>query len=201
MWGFAASCGIDTDMHEDVQRLPRASLAGCGEGRHGPLTMDGTLREEFEAALGETSTLAFRVAYSVLRCREEAEDVAQEALVRAYRRFHQLRDRTRLRAWLVRITFRLALDEQRARRRRLAREHEAARAALDDTRAAVDAPDESARLWRAIDQLPEGLRWPIVLAAIEGHDIRSVAALLDLPEGTIKSRLFRARQRLKELLQ
>lgn len=187
-------------MHEDVQRLPRASLAGYGEGRHGPLAVDDTLREEFEATLGETSTLAFRVAYSVLRCREEAEDVAQEALVRAYRRFHQLRDRTRLRAWLVRITFRLALDQQRACRRRLAREHQAARA-LDDTRAAVDTPEESACLWRAIDQLPDGLRWPIVLAAIEGHDIRSVAALLDLPEGTIKSRLFRARQRLKELLQ
>lgn len=187
-------------MHEDVQRLPRASLAGCGEGRHGTLTVDDTLREEFEATLGETSTLAFRVAYSVLRCREEAEDVAQEALVRAYRRFHQLRDRARLRAWLVRITFRLALDQQRASRRRLAREHEAARA-LDAARVAADAPDESERLWRAIDQLPEGLRWPIVLAAIDGHDIRSVAALLDLPEGTVKSRLFRARQRLKELLQ
>ena len=189
---------IDTDMHEDVQRLPGASLVGCGEG--GSLAVADTLREEFEAMLGETSTLAFRVAFSVLRCREEAEDVAQEALVRAYRRFHQLRDRTRLRAWLVRIAFRLALDQQRACRRRQAREQEAARA-LDDTRPAVDAQDESARLWRAIDRLPEGLRWPLVLAAIEGHDIRSVAALLDLPEGTIKSRLFRARQRLKELLQ
>lgn len=187
-------------MHEGVQRLPRASLTGCAEGRHGLVAVDETLREEFEATLAETSTLAFRVAYSVLRCREEAEDVAQEALVRAFRRFHQLRDRTRLRAWLVRLTFRLALDQQRACRRRLAREHEAARA-MNDTRVKTEAPDESARLWHAIDRLPAGLRWPIVLAAIEGHDIRSVAALLDLPEGTIKSRLFRARQRLKELLQ
>jgi RNA polymerase sigma-70 factor (ECF subfamily) len=187
-------------MHEGVQRLSRESLAGCADGRHGPVAVDDSLRKEFESTLGETSTLAFRVAYSVLRCREEAEDVAQEALVRAYRRFHQLRDRTRLRAWLVRLTWRLALDEQRARRRRLAREHEAARA-MDGTRTTGEAPEESARLWRAIDQLPEGLRWPIVLAAIEGHDIRSVAALLDLPEGTIKSRLFRARQRLRELLQ
>lgn len=187
-------------MHEDVQRLPRASFAGRGEGRHGSLTVGDSLREEFEATLGESSRLAFRVAYSVLRSREEAEDVAQEALVRAYRRFHQLRDQTRLRAWLVRITFRLALDQQRASRRRMVREHEAARA-LDEARTTGEATDETERLWRAIDQLPDGLRWPIVLAAIDGYDIRSVAALLDLPEGTVKSRLFRARQRLKELLQ
>ena len=92
-----------------------------------------------------------------------------------------------------------SLDQQRASRRRCAREHEAARA-LDEARAAGEATDETERMWRAIDRLPDGLRWPIVLAAIDGHDIRTVAALLEIPEGTVKSRLFRARQRLKELL-
>jgi RNA polymerase sigma-70 factor (ECF subfamily) len=56
-------------------------------------------------------------------------------------------------------------------------------------------------LWRAIDALPEKLRIVIVLAAIEEHDVRQIAKLVRLPEGTVKSRLFLARQRLKELLQ
>jgi RNA polymerase sigma-70 factor (ECF subfamily) len=56
-------------------------------------------------------------------------------------------------------------------------------------------------LWAAIDALPDKLRIAVVLANIEEHDIGEVARLLDLPEGTVKSRLFLARQRLKELLQ
>lgn len=176
-------------MHERVDRFPGASLA-----------VDDGLAEEFESRLAESSTLAFRVAYSVLRQREEAEDVAQEALVRAYRRVHQLRDRTRFRAWLVRMTWRLALDHQRAARRRHAREQEAIDPDASIVADRVEARYDIARLWRAIDALPERLRWPIVLAAIEGHDIREVAALVGVPEGTIKSRLHQARHRLKELL-
>jgi len=177
-------------MHERVARLPGA-WSGVND--------DGLVRE-FEACLAETSTLAFRVAYSVLRHREEAEDVAQDAFVQAYRRFSQLRDRTRFRAWLVRLTFRLALDRQRATRRRVAREGELLPAEQPDATRQPD-PVQISRLWAAIDRLPARLRWPIVLAAIEGHDLREVAALLDVPAGTVKSRLFLARRRLKELLQ
>ena len=60
--------------------------------------------------------------------------------------------------------------------------------------------ERAARLWRAIDSLPDKLRITIVLSGIEEYDTREVAALLRLPEGTVKSRLFLARQRLKELL-
>ena len=61
--------------------------------------------------------------------------------------------------------------------------------------------ERAALLWHAIDALPEKLRVVIVLAGIEEHDVQEVAKLLGLPEGTVKSRLFNARQRLKELLQ
>jgi len=83
------------------------------------LELDNTaLRREFEERLAECGTLAFRVARGVLRNGADAEDVAQEALLQAYRRFDRLRDRSRFRAWLVRITFRLALDQARTSRRR-----------------------------------------------------------------------------------
>src|SRR5262245_39238993 len=83
------------------------------------------LEDEFEQRLGDSARLAFRVAYSVLRQREDAEDVAQEALVRAYQKLASLRDRERFRAWLVRIAWRLALDHRRSGKRRELREQAA----------------------------------------------------------------------------
>lgn len=159
------------------------------------------LDHEFEARLAEFSRLAFRVAYGVLRHREDAEDVAQETLAKAYRNFARLRQRDRFRAWLVRIAWRMAIDHQRSHQRQTNRQVVPLRS--DPTATAVDvlsAKERSARLWAAIDALPEKLRIVTVLAGIEEHDIREVADLLDLPEGTIKSRLFLARQRLKDLL-
>ena len=171
------------------------------------LTVNQELAREFEVRLVESSTLAVRVAYSVLRNREDAEDVAQEAFAKAYRSFSQLRDRERFRAWLVRLTWRMALDRQRSNRRRTTREQ---RADVDpavgppkvvaNLQVGLEARERAEHLWRAIDSLSEKLRVVIVLAGIEGHDIREVAALLELPEGTVESRLFAARQHLKDAL-
>jgi len=162
----------------------------------------GDLERAFEAGLADASRLAFRVAYGVLRQREDAEDVAQEALVRAHQRLGSLRERGRLRAWLVRIAWRLALDHRRALQRRERREQRAF-----DSVPARDAEELAAasqlreRLFAAIDALPEKLRLVVVLAGIRGHDTREVAALLGLPEGTVKSRLHVARRRLQEQLE
>jgi RNA polymerase sigma-70 factor (ECF subfamily) len=164
------------------------------------VTLDQELEREFEARLVESSTLAFRVAFSVLRQREDAEDVAQEAFAKAYRTFRQLRDRERFRAWLVRMTWRMALDRQRSNRRRAEREAEPPPPPPESLAQSADARERAEALWRAIDRLPEKLRVVIVLAGIEGHDVREVAALLEVPEGTVKSRLFLARQQLKERL-
>ncbi len=178
-------------MHEYVDRLSG-----------GLIGVEQDVEREFETRLADSSTLAFRVAFAVLRHRQDAEDVAQEAFVKAYRSFRQLRDRDRFRAWLVRMTWRLALDRQRATRRRVVRELEHAPPSPASNAAdTVVARERTAQLWQAIDALPDKLRVVTVLAGIEGHDVREVAVLLDLPEGTVKSRLFLARRRLKEQLQ
>jgi RNA polymerase sigma-70 factor (ECF subfamily) len=156
---------------------------------------------DFEALLAESASLAFRVAYSVLRSREDAEDVAQDAAVRAYRGFHRLRDRERFRAWLVRIAWRLALDRRRSERRRERREQAwdgaGAPPSAEQLAAAREAEE---RVWAAVDRLPEKLRVVLVLGAIEGQGTKEVAALLGLPEGTVKSRLHAARRKLIEEL-
>ena len=167
------------------------------------VSLDREADRDFEARLAESGTLAFRVAFSVLRQREDAEDVAQEAFLRAHRRYPALRDRDRFRAWLVRLTWRLALDRRRADRRRVARETVpivGLTALASDGEGEAVARDEAARLWAAIDRLPRKLRVPLVLASIEGHTVSDVAALVDIPEGTVKSRLFEARRLLREWL-
>ena len=192
-------------MHDRAEVAPQLHAWDHG------LTVDQALAREFEARLVESSTLAVRVAYSVLRNREDAEDVAQEAFAKAYRSFSRLRDRERFRAWLVRMTWRMALDRQRANRRRMAREGHSdpwlpasAGRSLGpveaDVQVGLEARERTRHLWRAIDALSEKLRIVIVLAGIQEHDIKEVAALLDLPEGTVKSRLFAARQQLKDAL-
>lgn len=160
-----------------------------------------SLDNEFDARLRDSGTLAFRVAYGVLRHREDAEDVAQEAFVKAHRTFAQLRDRERFRAWLVRTTWRLAIDRWRSERRRTIREQvvDEPDAPLTSEELAVSR-ERAAHVWRAIDELPEKLRSVILLGAIEGHDVREVARLLEIPEGTVKSRLFLARKALSETL-
>jgi RNA polymerase sigma-70 factor (ECF subfamily) len=156
---------------------------------------------EFEALLADSGALAFRVAHGVLRHREDAEDVAQEALARAYRSFGRLRDRSRFRSWLVRITWRLALDHQRAAARRTRREQEASDVPdPPDVEEVAQQNEFQERLWRAIGDLPEKLRQVVILAGILGHDLRAVGELLGVPHGTVRSRMHTARKRLAEAL-
>jgi RNA polymerase sigma-70 factor (ECF subfamily) len=158
-------------------------------------------RREFEERLAECGPLAFRIARGVLRNSADAEDVAQEALLRAYRRFDRLRDRQRFRSWLVRIAFRLALDRARSAKRREQRETLWMRAMERPTTEDIAASSEfQAHLARAVDELSPKLRLVLLLAAMEGHTLDEVAALLSLPVGTVKSRLFHARKQLAEKL-
>jgi len=164
------------------------------------VTLGEDLEREFEHRLRESTTLAVRVAYGVLRNRDDAEDVAQEAFAKAYRSFTQLRDRDRFRAWLMRMTWRLAIDRWRSDRRRTAREQAYETADEQTTEDVAVSRQRAELLWQAIDTLPEKLRIVVVLGAIEGHDIRALSRLLDLPEGTVKSRLYLARKGLAESL-
>ena len=167
-----------------------------------------SLEREFQERLAECATLAFRVAYSVLRDRAEAEDVAQDSLLRAYRNFRRLRDRGVFRSWLVRIAWRGALDHQRSRKRRERHEDDAAVEAVRETSGGVQQNAEELaaanefhrRLGAEMERLPEKLRLAMTMCAIEGYDTREVAELLRLPEATVKSRLRLARKRLAEKL-
>ena len=167
--------------------------------------VDVTLRREFEERLAECGTLAFRVARGVVRNSPDAEDIAQEALLRAYKRFHRLRDRNLFRAWLVRITFRLALDRVRSAKRREIRETEwsmpATRAPSATAEDLAASSQFQVHLDAALSELPEKLRLALLLSAMDGHSLEEISAILQVPVGTVKSRIFSARKQLAEKLQ
>jgi RNA polymerase sigma-70 factor, ECF subfamily len=161
-------------------------------------------RREFEQRLSECGPLAYRVARGVLRNSADAEDVAQEAMLRAYRQFDRLRDRSRFKAWLVRIAFRLALDRLRSGKRRELRdtvwsqpEHQPPAVNAEDLAASNEF---QAHLENALAELPEKLRLVLLLAAMEGHTIDEIASMLGISTGTVKSRIFYARRQLAEKL-
>lgn len=167
------------------------------------VTVLDSCESEFEDCLADFSRLAFRVALGVLRNVADAEDVAQEAIIKAHGKFHRLRDRARVRTWLVRITWRLAVDRVRARARREKHEQQAhspetREASIEEAVASREIQDY---LQQAIDELPKKLRMTLILAAIEGYDTAETARLLSVPEGTVKSRLHLAKKRLAERLQ
>jgi len=164
-----------------------------GEETRGAIRVD-----EWEVLLRENAPLAFRVARGVLRNDADAEDVAQEALLRAYRRLGRLRERAKFRSWLVRISFRLALDRLRSIKRRQQREAEWV---FENARAETGSSGEFQRhLEVALEELPNKQRLVLLLAAMEGHTLGEVSALLDIPLGTAKSRLFFAKKTLAEKL-
>jgi RNA polymerase sigma-70 factor (ECF subfamily) len=161
-------------------------------------------RREFEERLAECGPLAYRVAKSVVRNTAEAEDIAQEAMLRAFRRFDRLRDRNVFRGWLVRIAFRISLDRLRASKRREIRESlwsQPERRPPAPTAEDIAASNEfQILLAQALEELPEKQRLALLLSAMDGYTLEEVAAILALPIGTVKSRIFQARKKLAEKL-
>ena len=187
-----------------MQEMVLIQLGGMARGESVGEAVETDRRREFEARLAECGPLAYRVARGVLRNTADAEEVAQEALLRAYRHFDRLRDRNRFRGWLVRIAFRLALDRLRSRKRSEMRdtlwsqpEHRPPAATAEDLAASNEF---QAHLDRAMEELPEKHRLVLLLAAMQGHSLEEVAEMVSVPVGTVKSRLFFARKQLAEKL-
>src|ERR1700685_2442389 len=132
------------------------------------VSRESALNREFEPRIADSPKLAYRVALAVLRNTAEAEDVAQEAMLRAFRSFDRLRDRERFRSWLVRTAWRLSIDRIRTARRRERREQLAVRDTLPTRVEDVAASQEfDSQVAAGLDSLPEKLRIVMVLAAIE----------------------------------
>lgn len=147
----------------------------------------------------------FGVALRMLGNRAEAEEAAQEVFLRVHRAIGEFRGEAKLSTWLYAITSRLCLTRLAAGERRVAREGEETLARLADGHATPAAEAErselEAALHRAIAELPEERRIVVVLRDLEGLAYEEIAEALEMPVGTVRSRLHRARMDLKEKLE
>jgi len=155
----------------------------------------------------------FRTAWSILRQRTEAEEAVQAAYLSAFAKIGTFEGRSSLSTWLTRIVINEALGRRRSedrRRRHLEQEGIAVLDAYRDTfmrGSETESPDaaiarEQIRklLEQAVANLPDMFRTVFVLRDVEGLDNEETAEILGVPAATVKTRLFRARRRLQEML-
>ena len=152
-----------------------------------------TARERFAACAQACAPAMFRAARAVLERDADAEDAVGEALLRAWRAWGKLRAPGSERAWLVKIAVNCAYEQYRKNGRVTP---------TDDLEAlAGAAPEEPAGdLWDAVGRLERDHRIVVTLFYYEDMPVADIARVLKIPQGTVKSRLSRARDRLRELL-
>jgi RNA polymerase sigma-70 factor (ECF subfamily) len=153
--------------------------------------------ERFEEMVGRQARFMFQVAFGLLGNRQDAEDAVQEAFLKLYRGEAWLRMENE-RGFLARTVWRVALDHlpKTAGRMSDVAEMQLAVSGGSPEQSAVD-EDERAVLRRLIDGLPEELRQPLVLSSVEEMTSREVAEALGIPEGTVRTRVMRARTELR----
>lgn len=168
--------------------------------------MTHTQAERFETLAAEHERAIYLLCLRMTGNRQDAQDCAQEALLRAFRAYSRFRGEARFKTWLYRIAHNACVDSLRARRADVSLEH-LREAGFDapDTRAptpylAMEEAQRRQALLRAIGQLPVDQRAVLTLRDIQGLSYEEIADVLDTPEGTVKSRLNRARERLRALL-
>jgi len=156
----------------------------------------------FEQLVRLHQRTVFQIALSVVGNAADAEDVTQDAFIRAYVRFESLKEPQRFRAWVCRIARHVALNhirsDTRSRKREEQRFDEATADA--DVAAAAEDRDFQRRLHAAIGQLPERLRDVVLLCAIDELEPTAVAAILGIPAGTVRSRLHAGRKQLMRMM-
>jgi RNA polymerase sigma-70 factor (ECF subfamily) len=164
----------------------------------------------FETLVEKYRQRVWRLAFNVLRDREDAWDVAQEAFVRAWQALEKFKGQSAFYTWLFRITMNAASDRlrQRGARGRAFGTERISDEEMERTMADTETPpDEQAasserreRIMKALDALPEHHRTIIMLGDLEGLSYREIADVLDIPMGTVMSRLHNARKKLRDVL-
>ena len=195
---------ISRTLARDYSSMPDLDLAGACAGGDA---------EAVRYLVTANNQRLFRTAWSILGNRQEAEDVLQSCYARALEAIGSFEGRSALSTWLTRIAINEALARKRVQERRR-RQFEAEgvevleiyREQLAKGSHAPSPEAEAAReqlrsiLERAIAVLPESFRTVFVLHEIEGVTVEEVAQMLDIPSGTVKTRLMRARRKLQQAL-
>lgn len=166
----------------------------------------------FEALVKRHQAAAFAVAYQMVRHREDAQDIAQEAFVRVFRGLRDFQGQAAFKTWLHRIVVNLALDALRRRSRHPGASYDDAREPGEEAREevgtrpdedpdrALEAREAGEAIRMALEELPAPQRAALLLREVEGLSYQEIAEVLGCAVGTVMSRLHYARRRLQERL-
>jgi RNA polymerase sigma-70 factor, ECF subfamily len=167
-------------------------------------------RDSFAALVRRHQDRAFNLAYQIVRNRDDALDVAQEAFAKAFASIQHFKGDASFMTWLHRIVVNLAIDSLRRKQRGGASSYDDTRATSEGQAAEFPAPDDPAEaleqkqvralLARGIAKLPPAQRAVLILREIEGMTYEEIARTVGCTLGTVMSRLFYARRRLRQAL-
>ncbi|MDR1061705.1 MAG: sigma-70 family RNA polymerase sigma factor [Clostridiales bacterium] len=167
----------------------------------------------FEALVLKYEKMVFSISYRMLLDRDEAQDAAQETFLKAFRALPSFKGGSKFATWLYRIAANACLDLLRKRKSyselsldAQAEDEDGARGGFDvadgaaDIEAAIESREFKALVREAVDGLPDAHRAIIVMRDFQDMEYADIADALGCPEGTVKSRINRARGRLKRIL-
>lgn len=174
-----------------------------------------TTANTFTADAMQFAPQLFSTALRMTRNRADAEDLVQETFVKAWRSFATFQEGTNLRAWLFRIMTNTFINKYNAQQRR-PQETELDEVeelflfrrlgAFDQSKMTQSAEDQLLEFFtddevkNAIEELPEMFRIPVLLSDVDGFSYKEIAEMLDVPIGTVMSRLHRGRKMMQKLL-
>ena len=147
--------------------------------------------DEFSTRIVAMMQTLYRVSYAQLSQSCDRDEAVQECLYKAWKKRHQLKDERYMQTWVIRILINECHNIQRKRGRELP---------LNEVPERVAPADADFELHAALFSMDETLRLPIMLHYIEGFSIGEIAQILRWPQGTVKSRMLRGRQKLKIIL-
>jgi RNA polymerase sigma-70 factor (ECF subfamily) len=167
----------------------------------------------FESLAGERKRELYNAALRMTRNREDAEDLAQETLAKAYAAFHQFKPGTNFKAWIYRVLVNTYINHYRRRRRapqvrsweELAVDGDTDYARPDPSKfsspeAAVLARMPDDQVQPALESLPDEFRVAVILSDVDDFSYKEIAKILGIPLGTVRSRIFRGRRLLRKRL-
>ncbi len=176
-------------------------------------TADATRGWEFEKLAMPLVDSLYNTAYRMTRNAEDAEDLVQETYLKGYKFFHRFEPGTNLKAWLFKILKNTFINSYRKNQKVPPQSDFADIEDAFESRVSDEAPqrvkspeqellknvlDEEVK--RALDELPDDYRMAVLLADLEGFSYKEIAEILDVPLGTVMSRLYRGRKLMEEAM-
>ena len=148
----------------------------------------------FESLVIESQDTLYRVSMSMLKNEQNALDCVSDAILKAYENIHTLRREEYFKTWLVRILINECKKSLKKQKKELSFDE---RLPVLNSR---DNPYQSVEIGEAINNLPEKIRLVVIMFYVEDYSIKEIKRTLNIPEGTVKSRLSKGRNLLKEQL-